>query len=120
MIIYPGGPIFVMGDWLDYPTSIKGIEEEWKDTDYLYFDLYSSYFKRDDAWYYRLTREDLNRTNTNLREFLNPVHEVLGKNPDFQFLLQYRPPFLPEIASIKLALQDRIRDPKQLRDLISH
>src|SRR5437870_4824218 len=109
----PGGPIFVISDWLDYPASIKTIEDTWKDTDYLYFN------ERRDSWYYRLTREDLKQNNTTLSKYLKPVHEILRQNSDFQLLLKDRPVLLSEISAIKVGLTERIRDPKQLYDLIS-
>lgn len=108
----PGGPTFVINDWLGYPESIKAIEDLWKDIDYLYF------HETKDMWYYRLTREDLNRANMPLSEFLKPVHEILRRNTDFQLLLNQRSVLLSEISDLKVALVDRIRDPKQLYDLI--
>src|ERR1041385_4689800 len=67
----PGGPIFVIRDWLGYPESIKTIENLWKQNDYLYFN------PRKDSWYYRLTREDLHVIDATLGQFLKPVHDVL-------------------------------------------
>lgn len=109
----PGGPIFVISDWLDYPASIKTIEDMWKDTDYLYFN------ETRDSWYYRLAREDLSRNNTTLGEFLKPVHEILSQNTDFQLLLKDRLALLSEVSAVKVGLTEHILDPKQLRDLIS-
>lgn len=109
----PGGPTFVIGDWLTYPASISTIEQLWTDIDYLYFN------ETTDFWYYRLTREDLKRANTTLTVFLRPVYEILGQNADFQLLLSARPALLSEIADIKATLAERIRDPKHLGDLVS-
>ena len=64
----PGGPTFVIGDWLTYPASISTIEQLWTDIDYLYFNEIT------DFWYYRLTREDLKRANTTLTVFLKPAY----------------------------------------------
>jgi len=108
-----GGPFFVIRDWLGYPESIKTIEDLWKKNDYLYFNA------RRDSWYYRLTREDLNRIDTTLEQFLKPVYEILKQNPDFKMLLTDRPSLLSEISDMKVALTDRVRDPKQLRDLLA-
>lgn len=109
----PGGPIFVIRDWLGYPESIKTIENLWKKEDYLYLNV------RQDSWFYRLTREDLNRIDTTLEQFLKPVYEILKQNPDFKMLLADRPSLLSEISDMKVALTDRVRDPKQLRDLLA-
>jgi hypothetical protein len=110
----PGGPVFVMRDWLEYPASIKTIEQLWKTNDYLYFNLTKS-----DSWEYRLTREDLNRNDTTLEKFLKPVHETLKQNLSFQKLLTERQSLLSEISKLKEMLTDRVRDPKQLRDLLN-
>lgn len=107
----PGGPIFTIRDWLGYPESIKTIEPLWKEVDYLHFHPNLSH------WYYKLTREDLKRIDTSLELYLKPVHDVLKENPDFKRLLTQRPILLSEIAAIKDALTDRVRDPKQMRDL---
>ena len=107
----PGGPIFVVRDWLGYPEIVKTIDVLWKETDFLYFNQ-----TRFD-WYYRLTREDLKRIDTSLEQYLKPVYDVLKENTDFKRLRTQRPVLLSEIAAIKDALTDRVRDPKQIRDL---
>lgn len=112
VIAGPGGPIFVIRDWLGYPESMKIIDDLWKKNDYLYFNA-----RHIESWYYRLTREDLNRIDTTLAQFLKPVHDVLKENPNFKLLLTQRPILLTEIAAIKDAMTDRVRDPKQIRDL---
>jgi hypothetical protein len=108
----PGGPIFVIRDWLGYPESRKLIEDLWKKNDYLYFNV-----RHIESWYYRVTREDLERIDTTLEQFVKPVYDVLKENPNFKILLTDRPRLLAEIADMKFALTDRIRDPKQVRDL---
>jgi len=108
----PGGPSFVIGDWLTYPESIITIERLWTDVDYLYFN------EARDAWYYQLTREDIRRANTTLTELLKPVYKALEQSQDFRFLLKDRPALLSEITDTKAMLVDRIREPKHLRDLI--
>jgi hypothetical protein len=110
----PGGPVFVIRDWLEYPGSIKTIEPMWKSDENLYF-----HSTRSESWYYRITREDLNRNHTTLENFLTPVHETLKHNPSFQKLLTERKSLLSEISKLKEMLTDRIRDPKQLRDLLN-
>lgn len=109
----PGGPIFVIRDWLNYPDSIKAIEGLWADEDYLYFN------DQQDSWYYRITREDLVQIKTNLTDFLNPTFLALSQNPDFMLLLTSRPAFQMQLRSIKISIEERIRDPKQLGDLVS-
>jgi hypothetical protein len=112
VIAGPGGPIFVIRDWLGYPESIKIIEDLWKKNDYLYFNV-----RHTESWYYRLTREDLNRIDTTLEQFVKPVYDVLKENSNFKILLTDRLSLLSEISDMKFALTDRIRDPKHLSDL---
>ena len=111
VIVGPGGPIFVVRDWLGYPEAVKTIDVLWKETDFLYFNQ-TRY-----EWYYRLTREDLKRIDTSLEQYLKPVYDVLKENLDFKRLLTQRPVLLSEIVAIKDALTDRVRDPKQIPDL---
>ena len=113
VIAGPGGPIFVVRDWIGYPESITTMEHLWKHNDYLYFNV-----RKVDSWYYRLTREDLSRIDTTLGQFLKPVHEILKQNSDFKMLLTDRLSLLSEISDIKEALTDRVRTPKQMRDLL--
>jgi len=110
----PGWPTFVLNDWLAYPDSLKTIERLWTDVDYLYFNEVG------DAWYYRITREDLKRSGATLTEFLNPIHDALNLNADFQLLLgNKRQNLLSEISTVKAALGVRIREPRELIDLIT-
>jgi len=97
---------------VSYPESVKIVEDLWTDVDYLYFN------DRHDAWYYQITREDLERQKTALLEFLAPVHKVLRESPDFKLLLEARPALLLDIATAKAEVADRIRDPKQLTDFL--
>ena len=110
--VAPGGPIFTIRDWLGYPESIKTIEPLWKEIDYLHF--HPNLF----PWYYKLTREDLKRIDTNLEQLLKPVYKTLGESSHFKILGTTRHTRLTEIASVKDALIDRVRDPKQFSDLL--
>ena len=112
-IASPGGPILVLRDWITYPDSVKTIDRLWTDENYLYFS------DGQDHWYYRMTKEDLNKLGTNLTDFLRQTFQVLKENKDFQLLVNTRPKALAQLGSIKARLEDRIRDPKQLRDLLS-
>ena len=109
--VAPGGPVFTIRDWLGYPESIKTIEGLWKEVDYLHF------IPNRAPWYYKLTREDLKRIDTNLERLLKPIHETLGGSSALKALLN-RHTLLTEIAAVKHVLKDRIDDPKQFRDLL--
>lgn len=109
----PGGPTFVVRDWLTYPESLRSIETLWSDLDYLYFN------PRIDGWYWQLTREDLKRSAISLESILTPVHQVLSNTQEFKYLLGARQPLLADIAAMEATLAERIRDPKQMRDLFS-
>jgi len=112
MIDTPGGPTFVVRDWVEYPASIRLIEELWTDEDYLYFN------ENVDGWYYQLTREDLQRLHTSLTEFLRPVYEILKQNDQFNLLINVRSALLLETRDIQAVLTDRVRDPKPLGDWV--
>lgn len=108
----PGGPAFVIRDWLTYPESVAPIDGLWTDLDYLYFN------DRVDAWFYQITREDLKRLNTSLPEFLRPVYQALTRDRDFQFLQKTRPSLFLEIADLKAIVLKRVDEPKQFRDIL--
>lgn len=109
----PGGPTFVVRDWLTYPESLRSIETLWSDLDYLYFN------PRIDRWYWQLTREDLKRSAISLERILTPVHQVLSNTQEFKYLVGARQSLLADIAAMEATLTERIRDPKQIRDLFS-
>jgi hypothetical protein len=113
MVLSAGGPAFVVRDWVEYPGSVAPIEELWSDVDYLYFN------DRTDAWYYQLTREDLARVHSSLAEFIKPVHETLLQNREFKAVIEARPRLRTEAISLREAVADRVRDPKQLKDLLT-
>lgn len=112
LVVSPGGPVFVLRDWLTYPASLTEIEGLWTDLDYLYF---NGPFER---WYYQFTRADLANLRVSLVQFLGPVHEALREHRAFRTLRDQRTGLLAEIADTEALLTERIRDPKHIRDLI--
>lgn len=113
LVAGPGGPVFVLRDWLIYPESLNAIEGLWTDLDYLYFN------DRLERWYYQLTRADLEQRRVSLVQFLAPVHEALREDQAFQTLQEARAGLLAELADAETLVTDRIRDPKRIGDLIS-
>ena len=71
VIALPGGPTFVMDDWLTYPESVKKIEGLWTDDEYLYF------HSTNDLWYYRITRDDLKRSGATLIDLVKDRKSVV-------------------------------------------
>ncbi len=108
----PGGPAWVINDWIRYPNSVAPIESLFKENDFLYLD------ESRDEWYYRVTREDLRRNGLDLHQFLDTIHAALLKDPHFQNLMKNEPETLKLIQAGKDELADRIRAPKRIRDLI--
>jgi len=108
----PGGPTWVINDWIGYPSSVAAIESLFKQNDFLYFDEVR------DEWYYRLTREDLRRHGLDLRQFLQPLQLALLENAHFQNLLNNGPQTLRLVKNVKEELADRVRTPRKLRDLV--
>jgi hypothetical protein len=109
----PGGPTFVVRDWVTYPGSLTTIDRLWTDQNFLYFN------DRKDGWYYQITREDLHRANIDLKQMLHPVYDILLRDPQFQLLQNLWPAAQRDVAPLEAALTTRIRDPKLLRDLLS-
>jgi hypothetical protein len=81
----PGGPTWVINDWIKYPDSIAPMESLFRENDFLYLD------ESRDEWYYRVTREDLHRQGLDLRRFLETFHATLIENPQFQDLVKNEP-----------------------------
>ncbi len=108
----PGGPIWQISDWLTYPNSVDSIEPIWTSDQFLYFEESS------DAWFYRITRADLYRHGTTLKQFLDPLYNSISKDSHFQHLSRSQPIVADEISWVKAMLIDRIRDPKQFSDLL--
>jgi hypothetical protein len=108
----PGGPTMVINEWLEFPASLKNLEKAWTDLDWLYF------HETNDAWYYRMTREDLARANMSLDKFLRPIYVKLLSITDYEALRSAVPRLRAEAAAVKVLVAERIADPKQLRDLL--
>jgi len=109
----PGGPNWEINDWLSYPDSADKLEPIWTANDYLYFD------ERSDAWFFRITRDDLIRHGTTLKQFLDPLYKSLSEDSHFRDLSERQPNVAAEIARVKSHLIDRIRAPKQVSDLFT-
>lgn len=107
----PGGPNWEINDWLVYPDSADNVEPIWTTNEFLYFDESS------DAWFFRITRDDLKRHSATLKQFLDPLYKSLSQDSHFRDLSQNQPRVASEIAHAKATLLDRIRDPKQISDL---
>jgi hypothetical protein len=112
--VAPGGPTFVVRDWVEYSESVEKIEGLWGDLDFLYFD------ENSDAWYYRITRSDLTRMNVSLTDFLKPTHLALRKTKEFTQLVDTRPALQKDIEIAKEIVRSRIADPKRVFDLVSN
>ena len=105
-----GGPEFEINDWLTYPESLKKVDPLFGDDDYLYFDAR-------DVWYYQITRSDLSKKATTLKDFLEPVHVALMKDADFKNLQTREPEILQRIVALKTKIAERMESPKRLSDL---
>jgi hypothetical protein len=107
----PGGPTWQINDWLSYDESLCKVDALWTDKDFLYFD------DTRDVWYYRITRADLEKQHMTLKEFLEPVHEMLLKDSHFKNIQTQQPALLQRLALLKSKIADRMNDPKRLTDI---
>ena len=106
----PGGPEIEINDWLGYPESLNKADPLFGDDDYLYFDAR-------DVWYYRITRSDLAKKGTTLKDFLDPIHDTLTKNDHFKNLQANEPGILQRLVALKTKIAERMESPKKLGDL---
>jgi hypothetical protein len=108
----PGGPVFVVRDWLEFPRSIEVVEGLWTELDLLYFN------DRLESWFYEITREDLRKRGFSLVQFLAPIHEELRTSRPFEHLVRERPVLLSEIHALRELALDRARNPRRPSDLL--
>jgi len=108
----PGTVLWEVADWMNFPQSASEVEKIWQDTYFLGFD------ERAEIWAYRITREDLSKNHTTLEEFLKLTYEAIASDPQFQQLLRDNHTVLKLFESVNSSLADRVKQPKQLRDLI--
>jgi len=107
----PGGPIWEINDWLSYPENLNKVDALWTDEDFLYLD------DSRDMWYYRITRADLEKEHKTLKDFLEPVRDILSNDSNFKNIQTRQPEVLQRLATLKAKIADRMDDPKRLRDI---
>lgn len=108
----PGSVDWDIEDWLRFPQSAADVDRIWMDDQFLEF------HPRYESWQWRITREDLKTRRLSLVDFLTPVHAQLKKDKSFKELLQAYADTLHQSDRLKVLLEDRIRHPKQLSDLV--
>jgi hypothetical protein len=111
-IASPAAITWLVEDWIEFPKDVSHIADIWQNTVYLDFD------ERSESWYYCLTQDDLTRKHTTLQEFLAPTYQILEKDSDFQQLLLSNETGRELLGKVESSLADRVRQPKQLADLI--
>lgn len=110
--VTPGALTWGYQDWVDYPNSIRTVEELWTNQQFLVLDE-----TRED-WYFRITRDDLLRNHLTLSEFLRPIHDAISTDIDFRKIQDRRTEVKAEIDELRGIIADRIDDPKRLSDLL--
>lgn len=111
VIAGPGGPTWTFNDWATYPASLTDIERLWTDEDFLYFDSVK------DTWYYRITRLDLDKQGTTLKDLVLPVHKALTMSPEFERAISAQPKVVSSVQALSSEIALRIQQPKRLADL---
>jgi hypothetical protein len=108
----PGIVDWEINDWMRFPQSATDINNSWTNTWFLSFDA------RSESWEYRITHEDLDKTQKSLEGFLRPTYERLSDDQEFQQLLKSYKEALDLMNEVKLIIADRVSQPKHLMDLI--
>ena len=111
-IASPGSITWLIADWIAFPDSAAQVTNIWRDTYFLAFD------EKLEVWNYRITRDDLTNRHQTLEQFLRPTYQVLAADPEFRQLLASHKAALELCAEVKASLEDRVDQPKQLKDLI--
>jgi len=110
--ITPAALIWGFQDWVDYPASVKNIEQLWGDQQFLIFD------ETRENWYFRITREDLRRNHLSLLEFITPIHDALSKVSDVRSVKARRDSVASEFDNLRNEIAERVDDPKRLSDFL--
>jgi hypothetical protein len=112
-IASPGTVTWLVSDWMSFPASASRVATEaWPDKWFLGFD------EKDESWCYRVTHDDLTKSSLTLEKFLAPTYQRLASDLDFQQLLRSNQIALSLIDDVRASLAERVRQPKQLSDLI--
>jgi hypothetical protein len=111
-IASPAAITWLVSDWMEFPKNVSHIADIWREAVYLDFD------ERSTNWYYCVTHDDLTRNHTTLEEFLTPTYQILAKDSDFQKLLLNNQTAIGLLERVELSLADRVKQPKQLTDLL--
>jgi hypothetical protein len=99
-------------DWVDYPESVRTVEQLWNDQQFLVLDE-----ARED-WYFRITKEDLARKHLSLSRFLDPIYSAISGKTNFKKIAARRVEVETEINGLRDTIAKRIDDPKRLSDLL--
>ncbi len=112
-IVSPGGPVWQINDWIDFPWSAQQLGALWGGSFFLFFQVLDNR----DTWYFRITKEDLNRKNITLEAFLAPIHRKLKGDSKFHHFAETQPQVTKSFGVVKAELAARVRQPKELVDL---
>jgi len=110
--VTPGALVWGFQDWVDYPESLRTIEQLWTEQQFLIFD------ETRENWYFRITRDDLARNHLTLPEFMRPIYDAISGYADFKKIQAHRAEVKAEIEELRKVVADRIEDPKRLSDLL--
>lgn len=103
-ITMPGGPVWRLTDWLNYPENIANLDKEWGEDEFLFL----SEAPRD-KWDNRITRADLRKAKLTLEQFmanLNRSIENQGRMAGFRL---YCRESVPMLAALRTQLEEKSR-----------
>jgi len=103
-ITVPGGPVWQLRDWLDYPDNIAVLDKEWGEDEFLFFSEGPS-----DRWDARITRDDLQRAKLTVGQFMANLNRSIENMARLQSYRQYCRQSIPMLAALKKQLDEKSR-----------
>jgi hypothetical protein len=100
----PGGLIWQVSDWLDYPENITRLDKEWGNDEFLF--LSDGGFER---WNNRVTRDDLRRAHLTLEQFMANLNQTIENQGRVQAYRQFCRAAIPMVATLKKQLEEKAR-----------
>jgi len=100
----PGGPVWRLTDWLEYPDNIAELDKEWGDNEFLFLREVAS-----DNWQGRVTRDDLRRAKLTLEQFMASLNRSIESYGRIQSFRQHCRVAIPMVAALKKQLEEKIQ-----------
>jgi len=103
-VTMPGGLIWKLTDWLDYPDNIADLDREWGEDEFLFVTDVAP--KR---WDTRITRDDLRRVKMTLEQFMANLNRGIENHGRIQAYREHCRVAMPMVAALKKQLEEKAR-----------